>query len=77
MATQAGVDAAVRGGKFELYMWFFTRVSGILMLLMGAYSIIYANLMGGRGTMDAGRADALGVLSHLVSRGRHRRGADA
>lgn len=40
--------------KFELYMWFFTRVSGLLMLLLGAYSIIYANLIGGRGLMDAG-----------------------
>ncbi|MCX7669245.1 MAG: hypothetical protein N2439_04155 [Anaerolineae bacterium] len=40
--------------QFELYMWFFTRVSGLLMLLLGAYSIIYANLIGGRGLMDAG-----------------------
>jgi succinate dehydrogenase hydrophobic anchor subunit len=35
-------------------MWFFTRVSGIMMLLLGAYSIVYANLNGGRGVMDAG-----------------------
>jgi len=35
-------------------MWFFTRVSGLLMLLLAAYSIIYANLIGGRGLMDAG-----------------------
>lgn len=40
--------------RFELYMWFFTRVSGLLMLLLGAYSISYANLIGGRGLMDAG-----------------------
>lgn len=53
MATQAGASGRSRS-KFELYMWFFTRVSGVLMLLLGAYSIIYANLMGGRGLMDAG-----------------------
>jgi succinate dehydrogenase / fumarate reductase membrane anchor subunit len=53
MVTQAGAARRSRS-KFELYMWFFTRVSGIFMLLMGAYSIIYANLMGGRGVMDAG-----------------------
>ena len=53
MVTQAGAARRSRS-KFELYMWFLTRVSGIFMLLMGAYSIIYANLMGGRGVMDAG-----------------------
>jgi succinate dehydrogenase / fumarate reductase, membrane anchor subunit len=53
MVTQAGAARRSRS-KFELYMWFFTRVSGILMLFMGAYSIIYANLNGGRGVMDAG-----------------------
>jgi succinate dehydrogenase / fumarate reductase membrane anchor subunit len=53
MVTQAGAARRSRS-KFELYMWFFTRVSGMLMLFMGAYSIIYANLMGGRGVMDAG-----------------------
>jgi succinate dehydrogenase / fumarate reductase membrane anchor subunit len=53
MTTQAGAMRRSRS-KFELYMWFFTRVSGILMLLMGAYSIVYANLNGGRGLMDAG-----------------------
>ncbi|MDQ1301267.1 MAG: succinate dehydrogenase / fumarate reductase, rane anchor subunit [Chloroflexota bacterium] len=53
MATQAGAVGRSHS-KFELYMWFFTRVSGLMMLLLGAYSIIYANLMGGRGLMDAG-----------------------
>jgi len=53
MATQAGAGSHSRG-KFELYMWFFTRVSGLMLLLLGAYSIIYANLNGGRGLMDAG-----------------------
>jgi len=52
MVTQASASSRSRS-KFELYMWFFTRVSGVLMLLLGAYSIIYANLMGGRGLMDA------------------------
>ncbi len=40
--------------RFELTMWFFTRVSGVMMLLLGAYSILYANLNGGRGVLDAG-----------------------
>jgi succinate dehydrogenase / fumarate reductase membrane anchor subunit len=53
MAAQISTSARTRS-KFELYMWFFTRVSGLLMLLLGAYGIIYANLMGGRGLMDAG-----------------------
>jgi len=35
-------------------MWFFTRVSGVALLLMGAFSLIYANLAGGYGAMDAG-----------------------
>lgn len=49
------ISSALRArSKFELYMWFFTRVSGLLMLLLGAYGIIYANLNGGRGAMDAG-----------------------
>jgi succinate dehydrogenase / fumarate reductase membrane anchor subunit len=53
MTTQARAWGRSRS-KFELYMWFFTRVSGLLMLLLAAYSIIYANLIGGRGLMDAG-----------------------
>ncbi len=53
MTTQARALGRSRS-KFELYMWFFTRVSGLLMLLLAAYSIIYANLIGGRGLMDAG-----------------------
>jgi succinate dehydrogenase hydrophobic anchor subunit len=35
-------------------MWFFTRVSGILFLLMGAFNLVYANLTGGRGHLDVG-----------------------
>ncbi len=57
MTTQipAGGHAERRTrGSFELTMWFLTRVSGILMLLLGAYSIIYANLNGGRSLLDAG-----------------------
>ncbi|OQA47135.1 MAG: Succinate dehydrogenase/Fumarate reductase transmembrane subunit [Chloroflexi bacterium ADurb.Bin325] len=54
----AMTDAVLRrertGSKFETYMWFFTRVSGILFLLMGAFNIIYANLAGGQGNMDVG-----------------------
>ena len=55
MATQAMAGRRIRlgGSKFELTMWFFTRVSGILLLMMGAFNIVYANLAGGYGTMDA------------------------
>ena len=42
------------GNRFELYAWFFTRVTGILFLLMGAFNLIYANLAGGRGHLDVG-----------------------
>jgi succinate dehydrogenase / fumarate reductase membrane anchor subunit len=53
MTSQAKVHARSRtGGRFELYAWFFTRVTGILFLLMGAFNIAYANLAGGRGNMD-------------------------
>ncbi len=55
MTTQAiATNRAHTGSKFELYMWFFTRVTGILFLLMGAFNLVYANLAGGRGLMDAG-----------------------
>jgi len=53
MAAQTnGLGRARSGSKFELYMWFFTRVSGVLFLLMGAFNLIYANLEGGRGNLD-------------------------
>jgi succinate dehydrogenase / fumarate reductase, membrane anchor subunit len=42
------------GSKFETFMWFFTRVTGILFLFMGAFNIVYANLTGGAGTLDVG-----------------------
>lgn len=35
------------GGRFELYAWFLTRATGILFLLMGAFNLVYANLVGG------------------------------
>ena len=41
-----------RGSGFEYYMWIFTRLSGALMLLMGAFGIVYANLAGGRVLMN-------------------------
>jgi succinate dehydrogenase / fumarate reductase membrane anchor subunit len=41
-----------RGSDFEYYMWLFTRLSGMLMLLMGAFGIVYSNLAGGRTMMD-------------------------
>jgi len=63
MAAQANlIGRAKAGGRpsaqfrpgFELYMWFFTRVSGVLLLLMGAFNLVYANLTGGRGHLDVG-----------------------
>jgi succinate dehydrogenase / fumarate reductase, membrane anchor subunit len=55
MVTQVNSAGRSRsGGKFELYMWFFTRVTGILFLLMGAFNLVYANLEGGRGYLDVG-----------------------
>jgi succinate dehydrogenase / fumarate reductase membrane anchor subunit len=53
MTSQVNTRASSRlSGRFELYAWFFTRVTGILFLLMGAFNLVYANLMGGRGNMD-------------------------
>jgi len=40
------------GSAFEYYMWLFTRLSGVLMLFMGAFGIVYANLAGGRTLLD-------------------------
>ena len=55
MTTQTAPVARSRSGsKFETFMWFFTRVSGILFLLMGAFNLVYANLSGGQGNMDMG-----------------------
>ncbi len=53
-ATSQRRDLAHSGSKFEAYMWFFMRVSGVLFLLMGVFSLIYANLLGGQGLMQAG-----------------------
>jgi succinate dehydrogenase / fumarate reductase membrane anchor subunit len=33
-------------------MWLFTRLSGVFMLFLGAFGILYANLVGGRTMMD-------------------------
>ena len=55
MATQADImRQAKAGSKFELTMWFFTRVTGALFLLLVAFNLVYANLAGGRGHLDAG-----------------------
>ena len=55
MTVTTSRAARARGGsKFEVYMWFFTRVTGILFLLMGAFNLVYGNLLGGRGNMDVG-----------------------
>lgn len=42
------------GSKFETVMWFLTRVTGILFLLMGAFNLIAANLIGGQGALSVG-----------------------
>jgi succinate dehydrogenase hydrophobic anchor subunit len=48
MTTQAKSEASARSGsRFELYAWFVTRVTAILMLLMMAFDLVYANLVGG------------------------------
>ncbi len=55
MATETARVARSRSGsKFETFMWFFTRVTGILFLLMGAFNIIYANLTRSTGALDVG-----------------------
>ena len=55
MTTETARLARSRtGSKFETLMWFFTRVTGILFLLMGAFNLLYANLSGGAGTMGVG-----------------------
>ena len=54
MATQTGTLMRTKsGGRFELYAWFLTRVTGVLMLLMAAFSLIYANLVGGPSNLYA------------------------
>lgn len=50
--TTASVARGSSGSKFETVLWFFTRVSGILFLLLGAFNLVYANLSGGYGNMD-------------------------
>jgi succinate dehydrogenase / fumarate reductase membrane anchor subunit len=40
-----------QGSALEYYLWMFTRLSGVFMLLMGAFGIVYANLAGGRTLM--------------------------
>ena len=54
VTPNASVARGRSGSKFETVMWFFTRVTGILFLFMGALSLVYANLTGGYGNMDAG-----------------------
>jgi succinate dehydrogenase hydrophobic anchor subunit len=51
MATQATAGRRIRmgGSKFELYMWFFTRVSGILLLMILAGAL--AQLFGYKVTL--------------------------
>jgi succinate dehydrogenase / fumarate reductase, membrane anchor subunit len=54
MATQTRTPMRIRSGsKFELYAWFVTRVTGILLLLMAAFSLVYANLVGGPSNLYA------------------------
>jgi succinate dehydrogenase / fumarate reductase membrane anchor subunit len=41
-----------QGSSLEYYLWLFTRLSGVLMLFMAAFGIVYANLAGGRSLLD-------------------------
>lgn len=43
---------AGQGSALEYYLWLFTRLSAVFMLFIGAFGIVYANLAGGRLTMD-------------------------
>ena len=55
MTTQVPAGRRVRtGSKLEVYIWFFMRISGVLLLLLGAFGLVYANLVGGYGKLDAG-----------------------
>lgn len=55
MSTHTPVTRRVpAGSRFEATMWFFMRISGVLMLLLGAFGLVYANLTGGYGKLDAG-----------------------
>lgn len=55
MTTHAPATRRVAAGsRFEATMWFFMRISGVLMLLLGAFGLVYANLSGGYGKLDAG-----------------------
>lgn len=54
MTMQANAVGRSRSGsKFELYAWFFTRVSAVLFLFMGAFNLVYANLVGGPSNLYA------------------------
>ena len=54
MAIQPGTPFRTRsGGRFEVYAWFLTRVTGILLLLTAAFNLVYANLMGGPSNLYA------------------------
>jgi succinate dehydrogenase / fumarate reductase membrane anchor subunit len=54
MTTQTRAVARTRSGsRFELYAWFFTRVTAILLLLMAAFNLVYANLVGGPSNLYA------------------------
>lgn len=55
MTTHApAVRRVSAGSRLEATMWFFMRISGVLMLLLGAFGLVYANLTGGYGKLDAG-----------------------
>ncbi len=55
MPTHAPATRRVSlGSKSEAFMWFFMRISGVLLLLLGAFGLVYANLVGGYGKLDAG-----------------------
>jgi succinate dehydrogenase / fumarate reductase, membrane anchor subunit len=48
MTTQFSTMTKTRAeNRFELWAWFITRATGVFLLLMAAFNLIYANLVGG------------------------------
>jgi succinate dehydrogenase / fumarate reductase membrane anchor subunit len=49
MQTSRSIRSA---GAFEYGMWLFTRISGLALIILGAFSLAAAFLLGGRTQMD-------------------------
>jgi succinate dehydrogenase / fumarate reductase membrane anchor subunit len=53
--TRGGYDRPRTGGRgnFELYAWFFMRISGLLLIFMAIYHLVWWNLIVGVEHLDA------------------------